>query len=99
MSKLLEGALGSFTGVAAGTAKNIAALTGVRALVSGTFVGTVTIEVSFDEGTTWAIFQTLTAVGLSNELPPCGRVRANCTAFTSGTIVADYGGRNPDVRG
>lgn len=48
--KVREGNLGSFGSVVAGSAVNVENLSGVRALVSGTFVGTIKIEVSFDKG-------------------------------------------------
>lgn len=92
--KLLEGTLGSFTGTGAGTAQNIEALDGVRVHISGTFVADADVEISYDKGTTWALFQQLTAAGLSNEIPPAGRVRINISAFTSGTVVANFGGRD-----
>lgn len=92
--KLLEGTLGSFTGTGAGTAQNVAALETVRVHVSGTFVADVDVEISFDQGTTWALWQQLTAAGLANELPPVGRVRINISAFTSGTVVTNFGGRD-----
>ncbi len=94
MSKLLEGTLGSFTSVVAGSDQNIEALTGVRAHVSGTFVADIDLEISYDEGASYALFQQLTAPGLSNEFPPAGILRANCTAFTSGTAVVNFGGRD-----
>lgn len=61
----------------------------------GTFVGTVSLERSFDLGTTWL---PLTANGVSIEsfTAPCSeqlqedelkvQYRFNCTAYTSGTI-------------
>jgi len=67
--------------------------------VSGTFVADIDIEVSFDEGSSWVLFQQLTAAGLSNKLPPCGRVRATASAYTSGTAGVNFGGHNPNLRG
>lgn len=63
--------------------------------VSGTFVGTVRPERSFDDGDTW---HPLTALGSAISFTaPCSEVfeepenyvlyRANCTAYTSGTIA------------
>jgi hypothetical protein len=60
----------------------------------GTFVGTVTLEKSFDAGTTW-IPASVNGTALSYTVP-IGDVylpaelgvqyRLNCTVFTSGTI-------------
>ena len=61
-----------------------------------TFSGTIAIQISFDAGTTWVDWDTSTATELQAELPPAGRVRANCTAFTSGSATVLYGGRDTD---
>lgn len=65
--------------------------------VSGTFVGTATLERSFDAGTTWATVSRdtagnacsyTTAVSISGQEPEDGVMyRAKATAFTSGTIA------------
>lgn len=61
-------------------------------VVGGTFVGTVTPQVSQD-GVTWAPFGTaLTAPGSAVQLDaPFKYIRLNCTAYTSGTIVGMLG--------
>ncbi len=67
----------------------------VGVLVGGTFVGTVVVEVSYDpEATvpTWVAFgAALTAPGTVKVDIPVKAVRARCSAFTSGTIVAGIG--------
>ncbi|HEY6018723.1 MAG TPA: hypothetical protein VIY48_02185 [Candidatus Paceibacterota bacterium] len=64
----------------------------VGVLVGGTFVGTVLVEVCFDSqaaSPTWVQFgSSLTAPGTVKVDIPCKAVRARCSAFTSGTIVA-----------
>lgn len=63
--------------------------------LSGTFVGTVQIERTFDSGSNW---HPLTALGTSISFTaPCSEVfeeieagvgyRLNCTSYTSGTIT------------
>jgi hypothetical protein len=90
-----QGLLGSFTATATGTARNIADSDEGYCYVGGTFVGTVAIEVSPDAGTTWIQFgASLTAPGITAVLPPATLVRAKCTAFTSGTILVAFGGRD-----
>lgn len=67
----------------------------VGAAVGGTFVGTVTCEISYDpEATspTWIKFGTdLTAPGTWKMDIPAKAVRLRCSAFTSGTIVGGIG--------
>lgn len=96
MARLREGTLGSFTTAAAGSAVDISNLEEVYAYVAGTFTGTVAIQVSFDAGSTWVTHQTKTGPGLSTLLPPAGRVRANVTGYTTGTVEVRYGGRDND---
>lgn len=79
-----EGSLGSFTAVANGTGQSIRDLKTVNCAVLGTFVATVKIQVSYDGGTTWVEFASVTAPGVTAVLPQCGMVRATCSAFTSG---------------
>lgn len=60
--------------------------------ISGTFVGTVQAEVSAD-GTKFSKYGTaLTAPGVVEITGPCKAVRANCTAWTSGTIESRLSG-------
>jgi len=96
--KLLEGTLGTLTTVAATSAQNIEALEGVRVHITGITTGTVLTEISYDQGTTWALWATNTADGLVAELPPCGRVRCRATVATSIVAVCNFGGRNPNLR-
>ena len=83
-----------FTGTANGAQIFVGDLDEAYCTISGTFVGTWKIEVSFDGGTTWVQFDTGTAPKLTAVLPPCRFIRATCTAFTSGTILASVSGRN-----
>jgi hypothetical protein len=71
-------------------------LGGINVAVWGTFAGTVQIERSFDGGSTWLVLdQDLTGTDLTftapkslivEEVESAVLYRANCTAFTSGTI-------------
>lgn len=93
--------LGSLVATGAATAAEVAHFEDVGVLVSGTFVGTCEIQVSFD-GTTFVSHPTLTAKtapfsGLIGF--PCKAVRLNCTAYTSGTISGSGGGRDEDRKG
>src|SRR5262245_47475418 len=59
----------------------------VGVMLSGTFVATIVIEVSFD-GTSWAPFgAALTAPGTVKIDIPVKQVRGRCSAFTSGLAV------------
>jgi hypothetical protein len=57
--------------------------------ISGTFVGTVTLQRSFNDGATWVNITSYTApIELLHENNTGGVLyRFNCTAFTSGSIV------------
>lgn len=66
----------------------------VGVMLSGTFVATVVIEVSFD-GTSWAPFgAALTAPGTVKIDIPVKQVRGRCSAFTSGLAVLWCGAIN-----
>lgn len=100
MSKLLEGQLAGGPLIAVGslTAQNIAALEGVRANVVGITTGTILIEISYNGGTSWATFATLTADGLTAELPPVGLFRARATVDTTISVEVFWGGRDNNRR-
>lgn len=67
--------------------------------ISGTFVGTAQIEISQD-GTNFAQFgANQTAPAVVQITVPCQQVRVRCSAFTSGSIVSTYGGRDNNRRG
>jgi len=89
-----QGLLATLDAVENGATMNISDLDEVYCHVSGTFVGTWKVQISFDDGATWADFDTGTAAKLTVVLPPCKHMRAICTAFTSGTITVNFGGRN-----
>lgn len=96
MSRLKQGLLATLDAVENGSAVGIAQLESVYVHVSGTFVGTWHVDVSFDGGTTWVQHATGTAAALTAILPPAGHMRGRCSAFTSGTITMYYGGRDED---
>ncbi len=80
------------TGNSAGV--KIADLENVYVMIQGTFVGTWTVQVSFDGGTTYATFATGTESGqpsVTAKLPPCTHTRLGFTR-TSGTLVGRIGG-------
>lgn len=87
----------SFADVAAtgnSAAIQIADLEEVYVMIFGTFVGTWTVQVSFDDGTTWATFATGTESGqpsVTAKLPPAGKARLGFTR-TSGTLKGALGG-------
>jgi len=68
----------------------------VGALVGGTFVGTVLVEVSNDPeagSPTWVPFgSSLTAPGTAKVDIPVKAVRLRCSAYTSGTIEGRVSG-------
>lgn len=87
------GALGSHAAVEVDAAVDVSSLSDVVVQVSGTFVGTVQIEVSQD-GTNFAQFgANQTAPGILEITIPCKQIRSRCSAYTSGTAVTTYGGR------
>lgn len=94
MGLLREGALATLDAVENGTAVNISDVRGVYVSVTGTFVGTWAVQVSFNGGTSYVNFDTGTAAKLVGPLPRCGRVRGICSAFTSGQIDMNYGGED-----
>jgi len=96
--KYRGGALASLDAQETGTGVNVSDLEDVYVHISGTFVGTIKTEISFDQGTTWAEFDSDTAPALVGPLPPCSHVRGRCSAYTSGTAVLNYGGRDPNRR-
>lgn len=69
----------------------------VGAGVGGTFVGTVLVEITYDNpgvvvSPTWIAFgSAITAPGTAKIDIPVRAVRLRCSAFTSGTIVAGLG--------
>lgn len=61
--------------------------------ISGTFVATVVLQRSFDDGTTWVNVSSHTVpTEFLHENNTSGvKYRFNCTAYTSGTIVCRMG--------
>jgi len=95
MAKLRVGNMQDLDAAENGTAIYVGDLENVYIHLSGTFVGTIKFQVSTDLGTTWLEFESHTAAALSAKLPPCNKIRAICSAYTSGTAKLQYGG---DVR-
>jgi hypothetical protein len=94
MAKLLESTFADVAATGNSAAKNIGDLENVYVMIYGTFVGAWNISVSFDGGTTWAVFQSGTESGVplvSSKLPPCSRARIGFTR-TSGMLKAGYAG-------
>ena len=87
---------GAFTGT--GASSPIAVAGGFNFRLAGTFVATVKLERSFDDGTSWAVVSknidgqeaayTAAVDAVGNEPEAGVTYRWNCTAFTSGQI--DY---------
>lgn len=95
--------LGSLTSVVAGSAFDVSHLEEVAAMIGGTFVGTCSIEASFDAGANWvAVPGVLDGATTPQALAipfRCQQIRMNCTAFTSGTIEGKASGSDTDVKG
>lgn len=62
--------------------------------LSGTFVATVFVDVSFDN-VTWIAWESKTAPGVYTKLPPCLSFKMRTSAYTSGTPSAGGGGLRP----
>ena len=93
-------ALADLTGVAVTAAVDISHLEEFHALIGGTFVGTVSVEVEFGDGV-WVAHPDMTGKTAPIVVPGAMRarqVRGNCTAFTSGTIEIRISGTDEDVR-
>jgi len=95
-------ALSGMTALNAATAVNLVGTNSVGVLLSGTWVGTLTPEVSADGGTTWTATQfynpnthaaaaTVTANGTYEILGTGGmsQARVRLSAFTSGTVTGN----------
>ncbi len=93
-------ALGSFTAAVTGTAIDLddehILVNGKQIFFRGFGVGTVIIEVSPDDGTTWIAAKDPNGVAISATADAvfilagnATQVRADCTAWTSGTLVVE----------
>lgn len=58
--------------------------------VSGTFVGTIKIQVSLD-ASNWIDLVTTSSTGGFENTAPWKYVRSNCSAYTSGTATVELG--------
>lgn len=75
------------TSVAAGAAKRVSGRYDKYVRIQGTFVATIRLQMSFDDGATWQNLDEFTAPGGQFVTEPCTHLRANVTAYTSGTPV------------
>ncbi len=72
----------------AGSAATVNAPGKARAfVVTGTFVGTVAVQVSMDNTNWFTLGAALTAPGIIESVGPWKYVRGNVTAYTSGAIT------------
>lgn len=85
---------GGFDAVETGQVMDVSDAEEVGYLVGGTFVGTILIEVSFDSGTTWVEYASLTAPAIAAITVPVQQVRARCSAYTSGLALVYGSARN-----
>ncbi len=80
--------IGTFTGTGRSDTVHLKGVFNLS--ISGTFVATVTLDRSFDNGVTWIIMDTFTE-GFSSptkEEPENNVIWSlNCSAFTSGTVT------------
>ena len=72
-------------------------------MLGGTFVGTVSFEISVDGGTTWIEHPNATDKTVPGVFASGGfraqLIRGNCTAYTSGAPKCLVSGTDEDVRG
>ena len=94
--------LGDLASTTNTTAVDVSELESVAVAVGGTFVGTFSIEVSFDEGVTFIPH----ASGTGKTAPfvldlgmRVQQVRVDCTAYTSGTMNCGLSGTDEDRKG
>ena len=78
---------GTFT--ATGQSSTVVLAKDFNLSLSGTFVATVAVQRSFDEGVTWKTVESYTDEIESIGFEPESGVnyRLNCTAYTSGTVT------------
>ncbi len=95
-------AMDDLAAVAATAGLDISELESASVSVGGTFVGTYSIELSFDAGATWVPHPDATGL-TAPKIQALGmraqQVRVNCTAYTSGTLECDMGGTDEDRKG
>jgi hypothetical protein len=99
MPKQRVTALGDLVGVATTPAVDISANEESDLYINGTWVGTVQPEVSADGTNFNAVGSALTAPAIVALPKTAKQVRLDCTAFTSGTIESQVGGRDDDRLG
>jgi hypothetical protein len=91
--------LGDLGSVAATPAASIGSLESAAVLVGGTFVGTYSVNVSFDAGATFVPHPDhtgLTAPKVCVLGMRVDAVQVDCTAYTSGTLENKLGGSDDD---
>lgn len=84
--------IGAFT-ASAQASPSFKRASGFNISLSGTWVATVNLERSFDQGATWVIVKSYTANAqeVVDDPSPDNFYRFNCTAFTSGPVVFRIG--------
>lgn len=92
MAQIIGGSF-SATGVSAAFVPGVRNPAGFNISIWGTFSGTVVVERSFDDGTTWlpkwpdAVYSISSPVSFGDEETEEGvKYRLNCTSYSSGPI-------------
>lgn len=89
-------------GVEVSDAIDISHLESFAVMIGGTFVGTLSIELSFDGGSTWVPHPDMIGKTAPAVIPDGGirtkLLRANVTAYTSGTPRVMISGSDEDTR-
>ena len=82
---------GTFT--ATGQSTNFAVMGKFNISLSGTWAGTVRLERSYDNGSTWVVVGSYTSntETIGEEPETAVLYRFNCTVYTSGTVVYRLG--------
>lgn len=95
MGSFAGGTLGDFTKVEVGPTSLVVNTENITVSITGIFVGTVSIQCSFD-GDSFVEIDSVNMPALvpsTGVLAPMHSLRAECTMFTSGTIEVRFGGR------
>lgn len=99
MSKYQGGTLATLDAQEDGAAINVTQLEEIYYHVYGTFVGTWKLQGAYNESgaAVWVDLDTGTAAKVPTKLgSPVAKLRAICSAWTSGTISVAYAGRDAD---
>ncbi len=89
---------GGFDAVETGQVVDVTEYENMGVVVTGTFVATILIEISYD-GSTWALYPSgsLTAPGVLDITVPLKQIRARCSAWTSGLAVVYIGAKDTNL--